>query len=335
MDAVGGGILVAAAAVLWISYLLPSWLRRRQYLATERNAVRLQQTLRILAETAETPEEVRLEATARAAASQQRVLREREEKLRLEAEAAELVAETERRAAAIERKAAEAAAREALKRAEATAERMSGRSGRNLRRQRGLCSLVMLASLLVAGGGSIATAFGGTWLVPIVAGLTFAGGFVGVAVLARASRPVDAPASSTAPVAETERAFEPIDVVDPTAVTHEWSPRPLPKPLHLSRGTVAATAMASIDAASELRRAAAESERDARAAELAPDVPPLRPHPQAPAASAPTDPAQARPTIRTGDQAMPSRYAAMGIVEPAEGRRLDLDEVLRRRRVAS
>ncbi|NUT58077.1 MAG: hypothetical protein HOQ00_04425, partial [Agromyces sp.] len=52
MDVIGGGVLVAAAAALWIAYLLPSWLRRRQYLATERNAVRLQQTLRILAETA-------------------------------------------------------------------------------------------------------------------------------------------------------------------------------------------------------------------------------------------------------------------------------------------
>ena len=69
MDVIGGGVLVAAAAALWIAYLLPSWLRRRQYLDTERNAVRLQQTLRILAETAETPEAVRVEATAREVAS--------------------------------------------------------------------------------------------------------------------------------------------------------------------------------------------------------------------------------------------------------------------------
>ncbi|BDZ63634.1 hypothetical protein [Agromyces mangrovi Wang et al. 2018] len=41
--------------MLWIAYLLPSWVRRGQYLATERNTVRLQQTLRILAETSETP----------------------------------------------------------------------------------------------------------------------------------------------------------------------------------------------------------------------------------------------------------------------------------------
>ena len=92
MDVIGGGVLVAAAAALWIAYLLPSWLRRRQYLATERNAVRLQQTLRILAETAETPEAVRVEATAREVAAQQRILHEHEQAARLAAEAAENLA---------------------------------------------------------------------------------------------------------------------------------------------------------------------------------------------------------------------------------------------------
>src|SRR5919107_4527699 len=76
MDVIGGGVLVAAAAALWIAYLLPSWLRRRQYLATERNAVRLQQTLRVLAETAEMPEEVRAELSARSVVEQHRALRD-------------------------------------------------------------------------------------------------------------------------------------------------------------------------------------------------------------------------------------------------------------------
>ena len=99
MDVIGGGILVAVAAALWIAYLLPSWLGRRQYLATERNAVRLQQTLRILAETAETPEPVRIEATAREVVSQQRILHEHQEAARLAAEAAEQLAIAERREA--------------------------------------------------------------------------------------------------------------------------------------------------------------------------------------------------------------------------------------------
>ena len=56
----GGGLVLALVAVLWLVYLVPTWQRRREYLATERNAVRLQQTLRILAQTAELPEEVRV-----------------------------------------------------------------------------------------------------------------------------------------------------------------------------------------------------------------------------------------------------------------------------------
>lgn len=51
--------MVAVAAALWLAYLVPNWLRRQQYLATERNAVRLQQTIRVLAETAEIPEDMR------------------------------------------------------------------------------------------------------------------------------------------------------------------------------------------------------------------------------------------------------------------------------------
>src|SRR5690554_2924674 len=61
----GGGILLALAAALWLVYLVPNWLKRREYLATERNAVRLQQTIRVLAETAEVPDAVRADIAAR------------------------------------------------------------------------------------------------------------------------------------------------------------------------------------------------------------------------------------------------------------------------------
>jgi hypothetical protein len=67
LTGLGGGIMLAIAAVLWLVYLLPTWLRRREYLATERNAVRLQQTIRVLAETAEVPAPVRAELRARRA----------------------------------------------------------------------------------------------------------------------------------------------------------------------------------------------------------------------------------------------------------------------------
>jgi len=83
MEFTGGGtaILIALAAGLWLVYLVPMWRRRTEYLSTERNALRLQQTLRIMAQTAELPEAVRAEMTAREVANQERTLaaRQREE----------------------------------------------------------------------------------------------------------------------------------------------------------------------------------------------------------------------------------------------------------------
>ena len=58
LNGVGGGLMLAVAAALWMVYLIPNWLKRREYLATERNAVRLQQTIRVLSETAEVPARV-------------------------------------------------------------------------------------------------------------------------------------------------------------------------------------------------------------------------------------------------------------------------------------
>lgn len=67
--------MLALAAGLWLVYLVPTWLRRNEYLATERNAIRLQQTLRVLAETTELPTTVRAETTARSVAEHQRALK--------------------------------------------------------------------------------------------------------------------------------------------------------------------------------------------------------------------------------------------------------------------
>ena len=40
LTGLGGGIMLAIAAVLWLMYLLPSWLKRGEYMATERRAMR-------------------------------------------------------------------------------------------------------------------------------------------------------------------------------------------------------------------------------------------------------------------------------------------------------
>lgn len=59
LSGLGGGVMLAIAAGLWLVYLVPNWLKQREYLATEKNAVRLQQTIRVLAETSEVPKQFR------------------------------------------------------------------------------------------------------------------------------------------------------------------------------------------------------------------------------------------------------------------------------------
>jgi hypothetical protein len=353
MDVIGGGVLVAVAATLWIAYLLPSWLRRKQYLATERNAVRLQQTLRILAETAETPEAVRVEATAREVAVQQRILHEHEELARLEAEAAANLAIAERIAAEEAADAARALALQAMathpiatvaapaaRSAEPVAVQavpdaaalvpVRARTARSLRRSRALCSLLVLGSLLVVIGGLVAAAFGASLLIAAAGGAGVITGFTGIVVLAR-RRP--APVVAAAPARPEVQPFEPIDVEATPEAEAGWTPQPLPKPLHLSRGTIAATAMASIVAAEELKRVAAEAEIAARAEQRESPVPLLRPQ-AAPAASA-DHPAEPTSDVAraTGTEAA-SRYAGMGVVGDARPGIDDLDAVFRRRRAA-
>ncbi|WP_438856536.1 hypothetical protein [Agromyces sp. M3QZ16-3] len=359
MDPIGGGVLVAVAATLWIAYLLPSWLRRRQYLATERNAVRLQQTLRILAETAEAPEEVRTGVTAREVAAQERILHEHELASRLEAQAAENLAIAERiaaeeAAAAAEREVAAQAERSAAAERAATlraaslaaeAEAVSRRAAstaaaadpvaarRARRRRRAMCSLLLLASLVALAIGLVVLASGGPGLVALGGGAGIVVAMTGLVVLAR-RRPITVAVAPVAvPVAEP---FEPIDVEE-AAPSEEagWTPQPLPKPLHLSRGTIAASVMASIAEAEQLKRSAHDAELAERAERMEPQVPVLRPA-AASVGGEPTtptgEPATGRPVASASEPANP--YARMGIVEGAGPGMGDLDQVLRRRRTA-
>ncbi|MEV1131626.1 hypothetical protein [Agromyces sp. NPDC049794] len=360
MDVIGGGVLVAAAAALWIAYLLPTWLRRHQYLATERNAVRLQQTLRILAETAETPEPVRVEATAREVATQQRILHEHEQAARLAAEAAEQLAIAERRAAEEAARVARELATSAAPITEPIAVAVSAdaadaavsstdaarleavKARRALRRRRARFSLLLLASLLTVVGGLIAAAFGATLLVAGGGALGLVVSFAGLARLAK----VRVPSIVAAPVATPDTVpFEPIELAEPEGEEqeHSWMPQPLPRPLHLSRGTIAAMAMASIEEAAELKRAASDAEVARRAEELESRVPSIAPAAAAAAAAA-AQRAEASgaagrsvaatagaPSERAAREPA-SPYARMGIVEDAQPAFSDLDAVLRRRR---
>lgn len=73
-QALGGGVMLAVGAMLWAVYFLPTWTKRRQFSAAQKNALRIHRTLRILAETSEIPTEVRVEATARQALAHERML---------------------------------------------------------------------------------------------------------------------------------------------------------------------------------------------------------------------------------------------------------------------
>ena len=224
---VGGGVLIALAAALWLVYLIPSWLRRREYLATERNAVRLQQTLRVLAETAEVPVAVRAETTARSVVQQQRELRR------------------------VQASVAPGFSPQTI-------------AARRRKRTRALSSVVLLGSVatigvqlaLMASSGIAAGAFA-VLGVGGVGVLTSLGLLRRLAVLSR-SRAVVGERSALRKTTSRER-IEPVEIA--------WTPVPLPKPLYLSRPVMDHVVVEAEVAAAELRQAAAEAEARLRAAQ--------------------------------------------------------------------
>ncbi|WP_072312845.1 hypothetical protein [Agrococcus sp. Marseille-P2731] len=141
----GTSLLLIVAVVLWIAYLVPVWTRKREYLATERNAIRLQQTLRIMAESAEAPAEVQIEADSRTVAVQQKAVA-KEARLKQAMEHAKAVArarELDEQIKAVERE-----VRAAVKSSVSRAQR--------LRRTRLACfALVLLGVAAVVAGALV------------------------------------------------------------------------------------------------------------------------------------------------------------------------------------
>lgn len=305
VDGFGSSIVIALAALLWLAYLVPTWFRRREYLATERNAVRLQQTLRIMAETAELPEQVRAESSARSAAAQQKLLRAQQ--LRESAAARAELAAADR-----------AAARQlAAKLPALSADVAPGSTAsRRLRRSRALTSLVLLAALVTAGFG-VAPLLAGSWLLLASASVVALGAFamlgqMSAVARARAELARGGLRVRSEPVRVTVKLQEPPAESLPNS---SWTPVPLPKPLYLSRPQPDRALETSLDAAAELRDAAAAAERRLREAHEAPEVTPIIRPAAAPAA--------------------PSRFARMGYLDEVESATTDLDAVLQRRRASA
>jgi len=295
--------MLALAAGLWLVYLIPTWLRRREYLATERNAVRLQQTLRILAESAEIPTAVRAETSAKSVAAFQRSLLQQQQL-----------------ADAVERARDAAASRQMgrqLAQAQpALAAVVNSRSlaSRRLRRTRAVTSTVFLASVAalvvqlvllattgMAAGTPAVLAFAAVGSVTSFAMLGRLASISRARTAALVQQPVERRVQRSAPVARPQAA--------PVA-EKQWTPVPVPKPLYLSRPAPQPVVIVADEVAAELRQAAAAAEQARRAAEAAPVVQPI-------------------PITR------PSRFAAMGIVDESAVAAPDLDAVLRRRRTAS
>jgi len=299
IQGVGGGVVIALAAVLWLVYLMPTWIRRRQYIATELNAVRLQQTLRVLAETAEVPAEVLAEANAKSVAEQHRALR-------IEAQRAEAVARAREAAAARTLARRADPPREPRQKAAAVQELTASR----LRRSRLIASTVLVLSVVVVAYG-VGEAFGAGNLGPLALGAV--GSFTSLGFLQRVATVVSARRATeavdqTVAVAAPVQSFTDWQRSEPARPT--WTPVPLPKPLYLSRREAPAPA-AAVAPERELANAAARADHALRHAHRAPEVASLPVRKEAPAASG---------------------YAAMGIVGEARPGITDLNDVLRRRR---
>lgn len=240
-----GGVIVLVAVLLWMLYLLPSWRGRYQYNAAERNAVRLNQALRVLAETSETPEEVRLELNARTALAQQKLAK----RVQSEKEAAEL----------------------ARLKAELAATRADPmvRQARARRRMRITATVLLITGLAIAGLGVWQVAATGAQLLIWVGGAlaVFSTGMLQkMASVARrgARRSAEPRADDAAP-----RVSPPLHDQGRAS----WTPRPLPAPMETMSGSLAQSARAEIDAKQELRRAERVAELRARAAQMAPPEP--------------------------------------------------------------
>lgn len=333
MEFTGGGtaILIALAAGLWLVYLVPMWRRRSEYLSTERNALRLQQTLRIMAQTAELPEAVRAEMTAREVANQERTLAARQREEQAIARAREAAAQRAVRERLQQTAPGLAAEVDAAQRGQA-----------RVRRSRAATSLLTLLALV----GVVVSVVASAWAWTALSSFILVSGITLLVGLARASRrrETGAVAPRRAPrfvdFAEADRTAR---VAEP----RDWTPVPLPKPRYLAVPSASSgrPGLGSIDHAAVLAAAAAEAERAQRAA-TAPSAPAVASAASPAASSAALGAAGAAPvpaapvavpaadaTGRSSSEPV-SRFARMGLLDGLPTAAPDLDEVLERRRAA-
>lgn len=285
-----GGVIVLVSALLWLLYFLPIWRGNHQYNAAERNAVRLNQALRVLAETSETPEEVKLELSARTAYHQQKLAR----RVQSEREAAELRALRE--------------------------ELASIRTDPAVRQARARRIVRLTASMLLLAG--LAGTVTGIWQVASTgaSGLLWTSLIVGVlavATLQRMATVARRAARRARPVTVIEERVSP-EIHDQGPA--EWTPRQVPQSLTAQAGSRAHAARAAAEAHEALLQAARTEVLRQRAEEIAPPAPePIVPAaPERPETVAATPEPTRTPDAAPTAPAEESPYARMGYVDDAE-----------------
>lgn len=308
----GGGVLFATLALLWVAVLAPSWMQKRQFQVAEQNAARLQRTLRVLAETAELPEEHRVEANAHQALAHEKMLKAAKARQRAERNAIL----DELRAEKLLAEDQEARARKRKEAAMKTAELRSPK----YRRIRLVSALVTLLGLVSVIAGVILALVGvapwalALWsLVTVVAGM---GTLVAVAP-GRVRAKAAAPAEVIVPAPTRAQLIE-----------HEPEAAP-------ARDTVAEHAAAQARAAAERERARKLARaREAAKAKAAPqrENQPDSMLLQESSSTASAKAAAQRPAPKaTPAPSGSARLRNMGVIDETVDT-MDLDEVLRRRR---
>ena len=321
------------AALLWAAVLVPSWMRRREFRAAEQNALRLQRTLRVLAETAEVPTEVRVEATAREALAQERMLR-----------SAQRAQEAERKAQLAEARAAQLRAEmraQQMKRTQAALVRSAKLRRAWVRRIRSAFALLVLVAIIAAVVG-VGTLIAGMGPALLLSGL---GAFVlssAVLVLLAPGRAklVDIPAEHLSTATQSAPRTRVV------SQAHDDNAELRAAEAHAAAQAAAA---ARIDRARALARARAERQQATlhnqansmllQAARDQVRVQELNAEDRrnAEARTAEVRTAEARTPAARGtsrqQQAQPS-FSQMGVVGDTSEGMLDLDQVLRNRRIA-
>lgn len=352
-SALGGGLLFVVAALLWSAVLVPAWLRRREFRAAERNALRLQRTLRVLAETSEVPQEVHAEATAKEALQHEKILR-----------TAQRRQEAERRAHLAEAKAEEVRAEihaqdmQRKHRATLRAAKLRRPTVRRLRSIAALATLMGVIGVLV--GAGLALAGSGAAVLGWSALITCAS-FGGLLLMAPGSAkvaPLPVPeAEPVAPAAEPE--FVDHEFVEEagedttaTAAAHAAAQQAAAARIARARALARARAerpaartnqpdsMLLAEAKRQLREQRATDESSARSAGTSSAAPERGENGARPAAQSQSS-APARTTLTPAEEAARSQQLAaaarlrqMGVVGDTSEGMPDLNALLRRRRNA-